>query len=154
MSFFGELKRRNVTRVAVFYLVAAWVILQVAELLFDAIGVPGELLRFIIVLLILGFPITLIFSWVYEVTPEGIKREKDIDRSQSITTETGKRINVAIVVLLVIAIAFMKRGLGIQSDSTILKVVKRPFLGRQDDLVFRCNTLLDGCCDNLADRWS
>ena len=97
MSFLAELKRRNVTRVAAFYLVAAWVVLQVAEVVFDVIEVPGEWLRFILALLIIGFPVALIFSWVYEMTPDGLKREKDVDRSQSITPETGRRINVAIV---------------------------------------------------------
>lgn len=105
MSFVDEIKRRNVAKVAVLYLIAAWLILQVAELLFDAIGVPEEFLRFIIAVVILGFPLVLIFSWVYEVTPEGIKREKEIDRSQSITAETGQRINRMIVVLLVLTIA-------------------------------------------------
>ena len=104
MSFIGELKRRNVFRVAVLYLVASWLILQVADLLFDAIDVPDEWLRFIIVMLILGLPVVLIFSWVYEVTPEGIKREKDIDRGQSITAETGQRVNRMIAVLLVVTI--------------------------------------------------
>ena len=105
MTFVSELKRRNVVRVAVFYLIASWLILQVADLMFEAIGVPGEWLRFIIVILALGFPVFVVFSWVYEVTPEGIKREKDIDRSQSITAHTGQRISNVIVALLVITIA-------------------------------------------------
>ena len=107
MSFIGELKRRNVTKVAAFYLVAAWVVLQVAEVVFEVIEVPGEWLRFILALLVIGFPVALTFSWIYEMTPDGLKREKDVDRSRSITQETGQRINVAIVVLLVIAIGFV-----------------------------------------------
>ena len=107
MSFIGELKRRNVTKVAAFYLVAAWVVLQVAEVVFEVVQVPDEWLRFILAVLVIGFPVALVFSWIYEMTPDGIKREKDIDRSQSITGETGRRINVAIVVLLIIAIGFM-----------------------------------------------
>jgi TolB-like protein len=107
MSFFGELKRRNVTRVAALYLVAAWVILQVAELLFDALSVPPEWLRFLIAILIIGFPLVLVFSWIYEMTPEGIKREKDIRVEDSITAHTGTRINYAIVILLVIAIVIV-----------------------------------------------
>ncbi|MEJ2128728.1 MAG: hypothetical protein P8X81_07760 [Woeseiaceae bacterium] len=104
-SFLEELKRRNVIRVAVFYVVASWLILQVGELLFDALDLPGTWLRLVLALLILGMPLVLVFSWVFELTPEGVKREKDIDRSQSITTQTGKRINTVIVVLLVLAIA-------------------------------------------------
>jgi TolB-like protein len=105
MSFLQELKRRNVTKVAVLYVVAAWLILQAAELLFDAMNVSDELLRFVIAILVLGFPLVLIFSWVFELTPEGVKREKDIDRDASITPQTGQRINTVIVVLLVVAVA-------------------------------------------------
>jgi adenylate cyclase len=104
LSLLGELKRRNVTRVAALYLVAAWVILQVAELLFEALAVPSEWLRFLIALLVIVFPVVLVFSWIYEVTPDGIRREKDISPDESITAHTGKRINVAILILLVVAI--------------------------------------------------
>jgi len=105
MSFLQELKRRNVTKVAVLYVVAGWLILQAAELLFDAMNVSDELLRFVIAILVLGFPLVLIFSWVFELTPEGVKREKDIDRDASITPQTGQRINTVIVVLLLVAVA-------------------------------------------------
>jgi len=104
-SLFNELKRRNVIRVAVFYVVASWLILQVAELLFDALDLPGTWLRLVLALLLLAMPLVLIFSWVFELTPEGVKREKDVDRSESITPQTGKRMNTTIVVLLVLAIA-------------------------------------------------
>jgi len=105
MSFFEELKRRNVIRMAMLYLVASWVILQVADVLFDALELPSAWARGVLAVLILGFPVALVISWVYEVTPEGIKREKDVDRSQSITPQTGHKINILIVVLLVVAIA-------------------------------------------------
>jgi TolB-like protein len=105
MSLFAELKRRNVFRMAVLYVVASWVILQVADVLFDAMELPPEWTRLILAVVILGFPLVLIFSWVYEMTPEGIKREKDVDRSQSVTPHTGRKINVLTAVLLVIAIA-------------------------------------------------
>jgi TolB-like protein len=105
MSFFEELKRRNVARMAVLYVVASWVILQVADVLFDALELPAIWTRLILAMLILGLPLALIFSWVYEMTPDGLKREKDVDRSQSITPQTGRKINVLIVILLIIAIA-------------------------------------------------
>ena len=107
MSLFEELNRRNVFKVAVFYVVASWLVLQVAELLFDALDLPGAWLRLVLALLILGMPLVLVFAWMFELTPEGVKREKDVDRSQSITQETGKRINLVIVVLLVLAIAMV-----------------------------------------------
>ena len=105
MSLFAELKRRNVFKVAFLYAVAAWLTLQVADLLFEALELPASWLKLVLALLILGFPFAVIFSWVFEMTPEGLKREKDIDRSGSITADTGHKINILIAVLLVLAIA-------------------------------------------------
>jgi TolB-like protein len=105
MALFEELKRRNVVKVAMLYIVASWLILQVGDVLFDTFELPPSWLRGVLALLILGFPVAMILSWVYEMTPEGIKLERDVDRSQSITSETGRKINVLIVVLLVLAIA-------------------------------------------------
>jgi TolB-like protein/Flp pilus assembly protein TadD len=104
MGLFTELKRRNVIRVTVLYLVAGWFVIQIADVVFPALGVPDFGLRFIIGFLIVCFPLALIFSWVYEITPEGLKKERDIDRTQSITPETGQKINALIIVLLVLAI--------------------------------------------------
>ena len=73
MSLIAELKRRNVIRVAALYLVAGWLVLQVGDVVFPALGVPDWGLRFVLGLLVLGFPIAVIFSWVYEMTPEGLK---------------------------------------------------------------------------------
>jgi TolB-like protein/Tfp pilus assembly protein PilF len=105
MSLFEELKRRNVAKVAVLYIVAAWLLLQVTDVLSSLLPVPEWTGSLVFVLLVIGFPLVLIFSWIYELTPEGIKREKDVDRSQSITGETGHKINILIIVLLVLAIA-------------------------------------------------
>ena len=105
MSFIEELKRRNVVKVGVLYSVSGWLILQIADLLFDLMGLPAQWLRLVLALLILGFPLALIFSWVFEMTPEGLKRERDIDHSQSATAETGHKINTVITVLLIAAIA-------------------------------------------------
>ena len=104
MSLFEELKRRNVFKVAILYVVAAWLTLQVADLLFEALELPASWLRLGLALLILGFPFAVIFSWVFEMTPEGLKREKDVDRTTSITTNTGRKINLLIAVLLTVAI--------------------------------------------------
>ena len=106
MSFFTELQRRNVVRVGLAYTVIAWVIAQVAELAFDSFGAPDWTIKSLIVLLLLGLPLALIFAWVYEMTPEGIKKEKDVDRSQSITPQTGRRIDRVIIAMLVVALAF------------------------------------------------
>ena len=75
MSLLGELSRRNVNRVAIAYVIAAWVIIQVADLVLENIGAPDWVIQAIMLVVALGFPVVLIFSWAYEVTPEGVKRE-------------------------------------------------------------------------------
>jgi len=104
VSVIAELKRRNVVRVAALYGLAAWLILQVADVLVPALGLPGWVMRFVALLLILGFPLVLIFSWVYELTPQGLKKQLDVDRDQSATHETGRKINHLIGALAVLAI--------------------------------------------------
>ena len=97
MSFFKELKRRNVIRMGLLYIVASWVLLQIADVLFDPLGLPEWAFRLVLGLLMLGFPLALIFAWVFEMTPEGLKRERDVDRSRSIVQHTGRKMNVVIV---------------------------------------------------------
>jgi len=101
MSFIGELQRRNVIRVAITYVVAAWVLTQVMEIATDAFGAPDWVLKIFIVLIVLGFIPAVIFSWVYELTPEGIKRESEVQRDASITSHTAKRLDIAVIALLV-----------------------------------------------------
>jgi TolB-like protein len=106
MSFFSELQRRNVVRVGIAYTVIAWVIAQVAEFAFESFGAPDWTIKSIIVLLLIGLPVVLIFAWVYEMTPEGLKKEKDVDRSTSITPQTGRRVDRVIIGALVVALGF------------------------------------------------
>ncbi|HSN73061.1 MAG TPA: tetratricopeptide repeat protein [Steroidobacteraceae bacterium] len=107
ISFFSELQRRNVVRVAVFYVLAAWLVIQVADVLFGMLGVPDWSGRLVLGLLALGFPIALVFAWVFELTPEGVKKQREVDLQRSIVHETGRKLNVAIGILAVIAIAGM-----------------------------------------------
>jgi TolB-like protein/Tfp pilus assembly protein PilF len=107
MSLLAELKRRNVFRVAMFYAVAGWVLLQVGDLLFGALGVPPWGIRLLLGILVLGFPMALVFAWVYELTPEGLKREHEVDRTASIGARTGTKLNVLIAGLLVLAIGLV-----------------------------------------------
>jgi len=104
MSFVNELKRRNVIRVGILYLVSAWVLLQLTDVLTSLLASPPWAGSLVVLLLALGFFPVMIFSWVYEMTPEGLKRESEIDRALSITSGTGRKINTLIVVLLVLAI--------------------------------------------------
>jgi len=107
MSFVGELKRRNVVRVGIAYVVIGWVLAQIAEFAFDNFGAPDWVLKSFVVFLLLGLPIVLIFAWAFEVTPEGIKREKDVDRSDSITPRTGRKIDYLIIGVLIVAVAIL-----------------------------------------------
>jgi TolB-like protein/Tfp pilus assembly protein PilF len=107
MSLFEELKRRNVIRIGILYLIAAWLLLQLTDVLSSLLPVPESTGSLVFLLLVLGFFPVVIFAWVFEMTPDGLKREVDIDRSQSVTPETGKKINTVIVVLLVLAIGGM-----------------------------------------------
>ncbi len=93
MSFITELKRRNVFRVAIAYLVVAWLLAQVSGTFESALNLPPWFDSVVVSLLMIGFPVALFFSWAYEITPEGIKREKDIKRDDSITTITAKKLD-------------------------------------------------------------
>ena len=106
MSFLNELKRRNVIRVATAYMVASWLIIQVVETIFPVYGLGDFAIRTIITLLAIGFVPTLIFSWAFEITPEGLRREVDVVREHSITRFTGKKIDRIIIVLLASALGY------------------------------------------------
>ena len=106
MSLFAELKRRNVVRVGIAYAIVAWVLAQIAEFAFENFGAPEWVLKTVVVLLLLGLPLALFFAWAFEVTPEGVKREKDIDRSQSITQTTGRKLDFLIIGALVLALVY------------------------------------------------
>ena len=107
MSLFAELRRRNVFRVAMFYAVAAWVLLQVGDLLFGALGVPPWGLKLLLGMLLLGFPMALVFAWVYELTPDGLKREREVEPGDSVTHQTAGKLNALIAVLLIVAIGLV-----------------------------------------------
>jgi TolB-like protein/Tfp pilus assembly protein PilF len=106
-SLWLELKRRNVIRIGALYAVAGWFLLQVADVLFGLLDVPGWGLRLVLGLLLLGFPLALIFSWVYEMTSDGLKRESEIDRGESITPITGRKIDRLIIAGLVVIVAVL-----------------------------------------------
>jgi TolB-like protein/Tfp pilus assembly protein PilF len=107
MSFFSELKRRNVFRVAIAYVIAAWLVLQVSQLVLEAIEAPAWVLKALLLLAALGLPIVLLFSWAYELTPEGLKKEEDVDRSGSITHGTGKKLNQITIGMIMALVAFV-----------------------------------------------
>jgi hypothetical protein len=92
-GLFEELKRRNVVRVGIAYLVAAWLVLQVIDVVLENLPVPPWVMQVILLLTALGFPLAIVFAWAFELTPEGLKRERDVDRSESITPQTGRKLD-------------------------------------------------------------
>jgi TolB-like protein/Flp pilus assembly protein TadD len=106
-GLFNELKRRNVVRVGIAYILIAWLIAQVAELALDSFDAPAWVIKAVLLLLTLGLPVALFFAWAFELTPDGLKKEKDVDRSQSIATNTGRKLNTLIIGVLVIAVGVL-----------------------------------------------
>jgi TolB-like protein len=106
MSFFEELKRRNVVRVGLAYAVATWLLIQVTDIVFPRIGLPDSAVTLVIALLGIGFIPALIFAWAFEMTPEGIRREREVDRSESITPKTGKKLDRLIIATLGLIVAW------------------------------------------------
>ena len=106
MSFFEELKRRNVIRVGIAYVIVAWLILQFADVVLNNIEAPHWVFQVIMLVLGIGLPLALFFAWAFEMTPEGIKKEKDIERSESMTPVTGQKLNYTIIGLLALALVY------------------------------------------------
>ena len=123
MSVYGELKRRNVFRVGIAYVITAWLLLQVIDVVAPMLEVPEWVPKSILLLLGVGFPIALLFAWAFELTPEGLKFERDVDRSQSVTHSTGRKLNYIIIAVLSIALAlfaldkFVWNATSVEEDS-------------------------------------
>jgi len=107
MSLFNELKRRNVFRVGIAYAVASWVLLQVVDLVFDYITAPAWIMQLFMLALAIGFPLVLILAWVFELTPEGLKREASVEPSQSVTSQTGRKLDRIIIAFLALAVVIL-----------------------------------------------
>jgi len=123
LSLFNELKRRNVFKVAIAYVVMAWLVMQVTDVVLNHITAPGWIFQVLMLFLAIGLPFAVFFAWAFELTPEGLKREAEVDRTQSITHVTSKRLDYAIIALLVLAIGlfvadrFLPVGAGLARDS-------------------------------------
>ena len=126
MSFFNELKRRNVVRVGIAYIVVSWLLAQVVDLVLDNIESPDWVMQVIMLILAIGFPLALFFAWAFEMTPEGIKKEKEVDRTESITQHTGRKLDYVIIGVLVVALgyfAFDKFVLDPREDADMVAAV-------------------------------
>lgn len=106
-DYFNELKRRNVIKSAIAYLVVAWLITQVISTVLPVFAAPDYLLKWSLVILALGFPVWLIFAWIYEITPEGIKKTIDIEPEESISQKTASRLNKLIITALTLALVVL-----------------------------------------------
>lgn len=106
MSFFDELKRRNVFRVGAAYVVTSWLLIQVTETIFPLFGFDDTLARMVVIVLAIGVIPALTFAWAFELTPEGLKKEKEVDRSRSTTLQTSKNLDLMIMVMLALALAY------------------------------------------------
>ena len=106
MSLFNELKRRNVVRVSIAYIVVSWLLIQAAGVLEPALLLPDWVDRVVTVLLLIGFPIVILFAWAFELTPDGVKLTREVDRSRSITPVTGKKLEYFTIAALSLVVVF------------------------------------------------
>jgi len=116
--------------------VIAWLVTQVLQVLFESFGSPDWVMKTVLVLLAAGMPFVLFFSWAFEITPEGLKREIEIDRSQSITAETGRKLDYAIIAVLVVALgyfAYDKFVLDASRDAALIEAAKQELTGQAGD---------------------
>lgn len=106
-NYISELKRRNVFKVSIAYIIVAWIIIQVASIALPTFDAPPFVLKTILFLMVIGFPLNLVFAWAYELTPEGIKKTKEVKLKESITPQTSSRLNKVITSSLSIAVIFL-----------------------------------------------
>jgi TolB-like protein len=117
MSFYSELKRRNVIRVAVGYVVTAWLLIQVAETIFPLFGFDDGPARIVVILLVIGFLPTLVVAWIFELTPGGLKKDEDVDRSLASVAATARRFDRIVMLVLVLAVSYFAFDKFILSES-------------------------------------
>jgi TolB-like protein/Tfp pilus assembly protein PilF len=107
MSLFDELKRRNVFRVGIAYVLMGWMLLQGGDFALDLISAPIWVIQALSIVMVIGLPVALFFAWAFEMTPEGIKKESQVDRSQSITPRTGRKLDILIIGVLVVTVGYL-----------------------------------------------
>jgi TolB-like protein len=107
LSLFTELRRRNVFKVGIAYVIVAWLVAQVLQLVFESFGTPVWVIKTVLVLLATGLPFALFFAWAFELTPDGIKREHEVDRSQPVIAQTGRKLNLVIILVLGVALSYI-----------------------------------------------
>jgi TolB-like protein/tetratricopeptide (TPR) repeat protein len=161
-NFLAELKRRNVYKVAVAYAVVAWLLIQAASIFLPAFDAPSWVMKIFIIVIIFGFPVALIFSWAFEITPEGIKLESEIEPSKSIKRRTGRKIVAVTIALAIVAAGLFVYQLvrsksdiaGSPTTTTIANksIAVLPFdnLSRDPDNAYFCEGVQDEILTRLA----
>ena len=132
-NFFAELKRRNVIRMAGLYLVGAWLLVQVAGTVLPMFGAPDWLPRSIVILLAIGFIPAIVFSWAFELTPSGLKRDEEVTPAESIAPQTARRMNRLIIAVLVLALAYFcfdKIVLTPRREAALVAAMEKSFAAR------------------------
>lgn len=107
MSLFGELRRRNVIRVSVAYIIVSWLLIQVADVILPTFVAPPWVMQVLVLFLVLGLPVAILLAWAFEMTPDGIKATSSVETTQSTTAKTGHRLNYIVISLLAVGIVFM-----------------------------------------------
>ena len=107
MGFIEELKRRNVFRIGIGYSIVAWLLLQVADVVLDNTNAPDWVMQVFMLALLIGLPIALVFAWSFELTPEGLKLDSEVDHTQSIARNTGRKLDFAVIGVLVLALSYL-----------------------------------------------
>ena len=107
MRVFGELRRRNVFKVSVAYTILSWLLVRLIDILTPTVGAEDRVIQILTLVLILGFPVIVLFAWAYELTPDGLRPTSHVDKSKSITVETGKKLNYILLAILAIAAAVL-----------------------------------------------
>ena len=160
MSFFAELKRRNVVRVGIAYVIVGWLLAQVAEFAAENFGAPDWALKIFVVFVILGLPLALFFAWAFELTPEGLKLEKHVDREESITPKTGRKLDFIIIAVMAIALIYMvaDKFIGAPDTTAITEttvpddksIAVLPFVNMSDDKDYFADGLSEELLNLLA----
>ena len=158
-NFFAELKRRNVYKVGAAYAVVAWLLIQLASILFPTFEAPGWVMKVFVALVALGFPIALILAWAFELTPEGIKRADEVPAEQSIARSTSRKLDFAIIGVLVLAVALLlfdrfrpKQQASAHGGEAIKSIAVLPFenLSRDPDNAYFATGVQDEILTRLA----
>ena len=110
MSLFAELRRRNVFKVLLVYLISGWLIVKLLHHLHPVIGLPHWIEKLVGLMLLVGLPLALYFAYIYEFTPVGLKKAVDVDQTQSIVYKTGQKLNAALAVMMFLLLAAMVVG--------------------------------------------